>query len=162
MKFLARAFATGFFIGHMPFAGGTWASLIGCAAWVLLSKGPFYHLAAAAVILLGFPLAGYAERRLYDGRDPSQVVIDEIAGMLITYASFTFTADPRGVLFLIAGFLLFRLFDILKPFPANALQSLRGGAGIMMDDVAAGIYANAALQILRLLLGMRNGGGGTL
>jgi phosphatidylglycerophosphatase A len=89
------------------------------------------------------------------------VVIDEIAGMLITYATFIFTANGRGLFFLIAGFLLFRLFDILKPFPAHALQSVRGGAGIMLDDVAAGIYANAVLQVARIVMGVAfpEGGG---
>lgn len=162
MSFLMRVLATGFFIGYVPVAGGTWASLAGCAVWAALSKSVLFYPAAAIVVLVGFPVSGYAERRLFGVKDPNQVVIDEISGMLITYAGFSFSADPSGLFYLGAGFLLFRLFDILKPYPVGALQSLGGGAGVMLDDIAAGVYANAGLQITRLLIrsfGSLSGGG---
>jgi phosphatidylglycerophosphatase A len=162
VSFLIRILATGFFIGYIPLAGGTWASLAGCALWAALSGSVFIYPLTAVVVLLGFPVSGYAERRLFDGKDPGQVVIDEIAGMLITYASFSFSTGPTGLLYAAAGFLLFRLFDILKPFPLGVLQSLEGGAGVMLDDIAAGVYANAGLQVTRVFvraLGPLPGGG---
>ncbi|HBT96629.1 MAG TPA: phosphatidylglycerophosphatase A [Desulfobulbaceae bacterium] len=137
--------ATGFFSGYLPKAPGTWGSLIAIPLWFLFSYlAPLsYGLMLAVVFFLGWFVAGEAEKIL-DKPDPGCVVIDEIFGMFVTLF-----AAPRSWLVVIAAFLLFRLFDIAKPFPVSWLdRRLNGGLGIMLDDAMAGVYAFLALHIL--------------
>ncbi len=135
--------ATGFYSGFLPYAPGTWGSLVGLAIYFLI-KGlslPTYCILIAVLLVVGFFAAGSVEKIL-DKKDPGPVVIDEIVGMLITMI-----AAPPGILPLIIGFLLFRVFDIMKPFPAGWLdRRIQGGVGIMLDDVVAGIYSFVVLQ----------------
>jgi len=138
--------ATGFFSGYLPKAPGTWGSLVALPLWLGLSFLPLssYCLMLAAVFFVGWFVAGEAEKIL-DKPDPGCVVIDEIFGMFITLL-----AAPRSWLALILAFLLFRFFDIVKPFPVSWLdRHINGGLGIMLDDAMAGIYA---FLVLRLLL----------
>jgi len=109
--------------------------------WVLLAS------LALAIFMVGVWSAGCAEK--FFGRvDPRHVVIDEVAGQMLT-----FLARPDASWkWLLAGFVLFRIFDVVKPFPARRLERLAGGWGIMMDDVAAGAYSMVALLILGYLL----------
>jgi len=100
-----------------------------------------------AVILVGTWAAQEAERSL-GGKDPGAIVVDEVAGMAL--AVLTVPLTPAV---LIAGFVLFRVFDIVKPYPANALQRLPGGVGVMIDDLVAGLYALLLLLVARALVG---------
>lgn len=137
--------STGLGIGYIPLAPGTFGSLLGVVLHVLLYLvgGPAAALAGLlAVTALGFWAAGAAERH-FGRRDPGNVVVDEIAGQML---SLLFLPLTPGVA--VAGFLLFRLFDIVKPFPARQLEALPGGSGIMADDLMAGLYANLILQAL--------------
>jgi phosphatidylglycerophosphatase A len=130
--------ATGFGVGYLPVAPGTAGSLLGLAFYLLLRVfSPLvYGLVLLTVLLLGFYTAGRAEEA-FQRIDPSQVVIDEIGGMLATYFLL-----PTGVLGVTLGFCFFRLFDVTKPPPIRWLQELPGGAGIMLDDLAAAGYAH--------------------
>ncbi len=101
----------------------------------------------AVVTLAGLWAAGRAERVL-GGKDPGAIVIDEVAGMTLSVVAFPLTVPTLAV-----GFVLFRVFDIVKPFPARASQRARGGLGVMVDDLIAGLYALAALGLLRALFG---------
>jgi phosphatidylglycerophosphatase A len=142
---VAMALATGFGIGYAPFASGTWGSLPGLALAALLCRfgGGWAVLGGAAVVAaVGTWAAGRAERRL-GTTDPSQVVVDEIAGQMLTLAFL-----PCGAKALIAGFFLFRLLDVWKPWPANRLEDLPGGSGIMADDLMAGLYGNLLLRLI--------------
>ncbi len=142
--------ASGFGAGYLPAAPGTWGSLVALPIhWLLSRLSPAgYGIALAVVVAVGMASAGAAEKIL-DRPDPGVVVIDEIAGMLVALAPF----EP-GLVTWVAGFLLFRCFDILKPFPVGWLDSrLHGGLGIMADDLAAGVYAAACLWLLLRLLG---------
>lgn len=136
--------ATGFYVGRVPFAPGTLGSLVAFPVVFLLAC-LHWSMATAAVLLLiaaAVWIAGRAERQL-GSRDPGAVVIDEIAGMCVTML-----AIPLSFATGVAGFLLFRLFDIVKPPPIRQLdRRLQGGWGIVMDDVAAGIAANIVLRI---------------
>lgn len=138
--------ATGCLSGRAPLMPGTAGSGVGLVVYLGLSLLPFQGYASAAVLFVFFSVwvAGRAEQLL--GRsDPPEVVIDEIAGMLITMAGFA--PDWR---FVLAGFVLFRIMDILKPYPAGRInRDLHGGLGIVLDDVVAGVYANAVLQAIR-------------
>lgn len=141
------AFSTCFGAGYLP-VPGTLASLIGLALFYLLKES--LPLQAFFVILLigaGIPLATKVER-ISGRKDPSFVVIDEIVGMLVSFL-WVPAFDARAMC---VGFLLFRILDVFKPYPAASLQRLPGGAGIMADDLVAGIYTNLMLQAATRLL----------
>jgi phosphatidylglycerophosphatase A len=136
------AIATGFGVGFIPFAPGTFGSLLGLLLWVFV-PAPVASQAAMiiAVFLIGAWSATHAERRL-QAADPQPVVIDEVLGMLVTLFM-----NPIGWVGALLGFLLFRFFDVVKPYPANRLERLHGGLGVMADDAMAAIYANVTLQV---------------
>ena len=143
------AIASGCWVGFLPKAPGTWGSLFALGPWLLIKdlSLPLYTLVLLATFIIVFFSAGAAEKIL-DRPDAGPIVIDEILGMFITL-----TLAPHHPLALLLGFLFFRLFDIVKPFPVSWFdQRVHGGIGIMMDDVIAGIYALAALQVAWTLL----------
>ena len=150
MKSIILAVATGFGVGNLPKAPGTWGSLAAFLPWLFI-KGlalPQYLFILAAVFVIGFFAAGSAEKIL-DRADAGPIVIDEILGMLITLAM-----APDHPVAWVLGFILFRIFDIVKPFPVSWFdQRVHGGIGIMMDDVIAGIYAFICLQLLWQVVG---------
>ena len=138
--------ATGFGAGRVPIAPGTAGSAQGVLLFWLLARygGPWAPLVGFVVVAaLGFWSAGAAARQL-GGEDPGPVVIDEIAGQMLALLFL-----PPSWVVLLAGFLLFRIADILKPFPARRLETLHGAAGIMADDLAVALYVNLLLQVLR-------------
>ena len=141
--------ATGFFVGKLPLAPGTFGSLLGLPLCFLLAgiQLPMAIAVGALVIVLATWIAGVAERTL--GRpDPGCIVIDEIAGMTVTLMGL-----PLNLATAVVGFLLFRLLDILKPFPIRVFDKrLSGGLGIVADDVVAGIISNFILRILIFIL----------
>ena len=141
--------ATGFYSGYLPKAPGTWGSLVGLLLFFLLHglALPVYLAVVLGVFVVGTFAAGEAEK-IVDNSDPGLVVIDEIVGMLITMA-----AVPATPLFMTLGFVLFRIFDIVKPFPVNFFdQRFHGGLGIMLDDVVAGLYSLVILHLVIFLL----------
>jgi phosphatidylglycerophosphatase A len=144
--FIPISLATALGAGYMPTAPGTWGSAVGLLLWLLLPASAWIQLIAIAlVVIAGTWSAGVAERH-FGKHDPGQVVIDEVAGMLITLF-----LNPAGWFSAAVGFLLFRAADIVKPFPARRFERLPGGLGIMADDVMAGIYANLALRVILAL-----------
>lgn len=167
--YLALAIAT-CGVGYLPLAPGTWGSLVGVGLYLLLRfftlrfialfslpysfvrflPWPIF-LAAELVLITLVTLVGIwaASRteKLSGRKDPGQVVIDEVAGQLIALLPVVPTLDA-GWLSIIAAFLLFRLFDIIKPYPARRLENLESGLGIMSDDLAAGAYAAVATSVI--------------
>ncbi len=147
---LAVAIGTGCGAGFSPFASGTVGSLVGVALFLPLAAAglPAVAIAVALLFPAGVWAAGVCGRR-YGAHDHGRIVVDEIVGQLIALAGFS-----SGPGWLLAGFLLFRLFDIWKPFPAGRIdRQWRTPFGVMADDVVAGVYANLALQAARVLLG---------
>lgn len=142
MKALALAVATSLGIGYAPFAPGTFGSAAGLALWAVLpATTPARLLATVAVFVAGTWAAGVAER--HAGKtDPGIVVIDEVLGMLVTLLF-----NPVSWSGALLGFFLFRVFDVIKPYPANRLERLHGGLGIMADDAMAAVYANIVLRL---------------
>jgi phosphatidylglycerophosphatase A len=134
------------YIGYAPFAPGTFGSLAGLAVYGILRwiGSPLAEVAAIAALSAAGIWAGTIAERFFGGIDPGPVVIDEVAGMLITLAFIP--VGPSGA---VAGFMLFRLFDVIKPFPAGRLERLHGGLGVMADDAMAAVYANLALRLAR-------------
>ncbi len=146
MTRLAVFLSSAGYAGFVPFAPGTVGSIVGLGVYAVLRWTHAGALPEALVIAIligiGTWSATVTERHL-GLEDPGPVVIDEVAGLLISLA-FTGAGWSGAV----AGFVLFRLFDIVKPYPAGRLERLRGGLGIMADDVMAGIYANLAVRAL--------------
>jgi len=147
MKFGERAvlfMATGFFIGRIPVASGTFGSLIGLPLCFLLSRLNFLQSASVILIFILFAIGiASAAEKILKQKDPGQIVIDEIAGLMVALAGLPFNLKT-----VFAGFIVFRVFDILKPFPIRILDtSVKGGSGVVLDDVLAGIYSNLVVRL---------------
>jgi phosphatidylglycerophosphatase A len=146
---LALAWATFFGAGYVPVAPGTAGTIAALPLWWLLSHlpWPLYLIATAAVAVTGMAAAQRAGR-YYGVADSGHIVIDEVAGYLMTMFLL-----PRGWLPALAGFAFFRLFDVLKPPPARFFDRdprWKNGAGVVLDDVAAGVWAWAATWLVQL------------
>jgi phosphatidylglycerophosphatase A len=141
--------ATFFGAGMLRPGPGTWGSLAATLLWSALARFlapehrmPAALLAVVVVTAVGIP-AATSFARAVGKEDPQQVVIDEVAGQLLTLAFAPLTWKP-----LLAGFILFRAFDMLKPPPIRSLEKLPEGTGIVVDDLGAGVYAAIVLQLL--------------
>ena len=151
---LALLVATGLGSGYSPVAPGTCGSFLGILLILLLSRlkligGPrllFYLLTVSVISAAGIWAASRAEW-LFGRKDPPQVVIDEIVWQLLTFG--LIFRNPRFLLLLI-GFLFFRLFDIVKPFPIHKVEEVPMGFGIVLDDLVAGFYASLVVFVLHL------------
>lgn len=152
MRGLIVLLATAGYAGFVPVAPGTAGSLVGLIlAWAIF--GGIWQVpwqiavpSFAVLFVLGCWVSGRAEE-IFDQADSSHIVIDEVLGMVATMFQ-----NPVDWGHLVVGFVLFRLFDIVKPFPAGLIdRRMRGGAGVMLDDLAAAIYANIGLRIVARL-----------
>lgn len=168
IPFFTRLIATGFFSGYIPFASGTFGTLVGILIYVLPNVESPLVLSTMIVVsffigvvtsarvagIVGHKLtrtAELAKTTFQPGEhamaDPSIVVIDEIVGIWISLLLL-----PKSILPVIVAFVMFRVFDILKPSPARQLERIPNGWGIMLDDVVAGIYANIVTQVILWLI----------
>lgn len=141
-------FATGCFVGKIPFAPGTLGTFAGLLFCFILSKINLISglLCTAIFIFFAIWIAHEAEEVL-NSKDPGCIVIDEIAGIAVTLLGL-----PFNMVFVAAGFIIFRVLDIVKPFPIRYLENkISGGTGIVIDDVAAGILSNLILRTLFLM-----------
>lgn len=149
MTRLAVFIATAGYCGYFPIAPGTVGSAAGLVVYLIVwwTQSPVVEaLLIAAVFAAGIWAASIAER-YFGGIDPGPVVIDEVLGMLVTLA-FMRVNLPIAI----AGFVLFRIFDVIKPYPAGRFEALHGGLGVMADDGMAAIYANLTLRAVIFLL----------
>ena len=149
---MVNLLSSGVFSGYVPRGSGTAASLLACIVWIVLSHSRVYPVLALVATVTGFAICGYAERVVFGEKDSSKIVIDEIAGMLLTFTTFSFSWNAQGLFYLASGFLFFRFFDIVKPVPIRTLQNIGGGAGIMLDDIGSAAIANGLLQVLRIVI----------
>lgn len=156
-------------VGYLPLAPGTWGSLLGVGLYLALSFFVYRLLPLPSGSVLGFPIdfirlvlfafsllamvvaisiigawAATRVEKLSNRKDPGIVVIDEVAGQMFT---FVLMPDPIGVKWVVLGFGLFRLFDIVKPYPARRFEAMRGGIGVVGDDLIAGWYAAICLLV---------------
>ena len=150
--------ATGAGSGYVPRAPGTAGAAVGVLLFVLGLRAlspPLYVLTLAAAVALAV-WASEAAIPIFGRKDPPQVTIDEVVGVLTALAFLPAASSPsRDHLFVFLGFLFFRIFDILKPPPVrNIERAAPGGLGIVFDDVAAGVYANLSLRIVAHLLSL--------
>ena len=144
-----KLFTTFFYIGYFPKAPGSVASIAGVALYCLLHAHLSVYVGIlVAITIIGFLTSGEMERIL-NQKDPSCVVIDEVAGMMVALVML-----PAIPLVVISAYALFRFFDIFKTYPINKLEALEGGTGIMLDDLMAGFYTNVLMHIAVKLVGI--------
>ena len=142
---MSRFLATGFGVGYLPLVPGTWGSLLGLLlTWFFVPVSLWSILIWVLVLIIGAVVSTTAEKDL--GHDARPIVIDEIMGM-----GLALLLAPKRIVYYVIAFVLFRLFDIVKPFPARQAERLPGGWGVMVDDLVAGVYANMVVQIYLLL-----------
>jgi phosphatidylglycerophosphatase A len=143
---LAVFIATVGYCGYFPFAPGTVGSAAGLLFYALVwwIASPVFETMFIVALFAAGVWAGTTAERYFGGVDPGPIVMDEVVGMLITLA-FIPGLGWSGVL---AGFLLFRIFDVIKPYPAGRFERLHGGLGVMADDAMAAVYANLSLRLL--------------
>jgi len=153
MRSLIIFFATGIYSGYAPIAPGTAGSVVGLVV-IWLVFGPLWMHSPALCLLvftIAFAIACWISDRaetIFDNHDDSRIVIDEVLGMAATMFG-----NPLAFPWMMLGFLLFRVADVVKPWPASLIdRRMRNGAGVMLDDLAAAIYANIVLRVIVHLL----------
>jgi len=136
--------AMGFGAGRSPLIPGTVGTLVAIPLYLLVSgiSSPLYELTLVALFFFSSWISNQAECH-WGTKDDRRIVIDEIMGFLVTMLWV-----PKSLFSVVAGFILFRFFDILKPFPIRLLERVRSGYGVVLDDVLAGIYSNIVLQLV--------------
>ena len=148
-NYLHKFIGTGSGLGLIPFAPGTFGSLGGLlTGWIILEYSESPTIFLLSLIIIFFFLGVYCSNKLIPewGKDPSRIVIDEVVGMWISMLFL-----PHNIGLLIAAFGCFRLFDIFKPLGIRKFESFPRGWGIMLDDVVAGFFANAVIQLFLIL-----------
>jgi len=148
-RFFVTVFGSFFYTGFFPFAPASFASMIWLLVWLFVPGGHWMtHWAViAGLIPVAIVISGIMEK--YYGEDASCIVIDEVVGMQITLL-----LSPVSLKAGLIGYVLFRIFDIAKPFPADRSQRLPGGVGVVVDDILAGLYALAVMVLLRQFTGL--------
>jgi phosphatidylglycerophosphatase A len=144
----AHVLASGFGAGYSPLVPGTAGSAVGVLLFLpLAGRHPGWQLLATTLLFFAGVAASARVARRRGQEDPALVVVDEIVGQWLTLAALPFTLTSA-----VAGFILFRIMDVVKPWPARQFESFPGGWGIMADDVMAGLYANLALRLVLLVV----------
>lgn len=145
MTRLAVFLSTAGYLGYVPFAPGTFGSAAGLLVYAAVATTGSAWVEAAVIAII-FAVGSWAStiaERYFGGIDPGPVVIDEVLGMLVTLAFI-----PVSVTGALAGFFVFRVLDVIKPYPAGRLERLHGGIGVMADDAAAAVYGNLVMHAL--------------
>lgn len=146
MNYLILLLASGFGAGFSPIIPGTVGTLVAIPIYYFLSEipSPLYELTLIALLFLSSWIADHAEISWHK-KDDRRIVIDEMMGFLVTMLWV-----PKTAFSIILGFFLFRIFDVIKPPPIRRLEKVKGGLGVVLDDVLAGVYANILLRIILL------------
>jgi phosphatidylglycerophosphatase A len=151
LDYAALAIAT-FGVGYLPLIPGTFGSMVGVAIFMLLQYWQLQLLFIAVIVVLGIWAASRTES-LLGLKDPGKVVVDEVAGQMISLLPLAFLVNGPWLVWVIVSFNLFRLFDIFKPYPARRFEALHGGLGIMADDLVAGVYGAIGTTIVIMAFG---------
>jgi phosphatidylglycerophosphatase A len=144
-KYVSYSICTVLGIGYFPLAPGTFASILAALIFYLIQPHTSTLIFTITIAFCcGILFSKEVEKN--DGKDPGHIVIDELAGQWLTFL----LLPKMTFLIILAGFFLFRLFDIMKPFGINRIQNMKNGWGVMMDDILAGLYSNIIIHILIL------------
>lgn len=150
---LIKFIISGFYTGYFPFASGTVGTLAAVAVFFICGSNFIFRVIILLLFtILGFIFAGNGQR-LWNEKDSSKIVIDEISGYLLTVLLIQSPLYGGNWSYMIIAFILFRIFDVLKPFPIRKSESIPGSAGIMVDDLIAGFYSMIILEIIKLSCG---------
>lgn len=140
---LERTLGSGFFTGYIPFASGTFGSLFALGIYLIPGfENPTILLTLISLFSIIGIYVGSKFEEVY-GKDPAQCTIDEFVGMWITLLFV-----PKYILYIVFAFVIWRILDIVKPFPVNILEKIKGGWGIMLDDIMAGLYSLILVHII--------------
>ncbi len=147
LNFVEKFLGSGFYTGYIPFASGTFGSLAALLIYLIIPGFEKPVILIPAIIIFTFYgiYVGSKFEKVY-GKDPAECTIDEVVGMWISLLFI-----PKLLLYAVVSFFIWRALDIIKPPPARQLEKLHGGLGIMMDDVAAGIYALLAVHLILVI-----------
>jgi len=146
INFLEKLLGSGFYTGYIPIASGTFGSFAAVLIYLIPGFENLYIIIPAIIIFTIYGIfIGNKFEKLY-GKDPSECTIDEVVGMWISLLFL-----PKNLIITAAAFFLWRIFDIIKPYPARKLESLPGGLGIMIDDVVASIYSLLTIHIILII-----------
>ena len=143
INFIEKLLGSGFYTGYSRFASGTMGSLAGLIIYLIpgFENPSLMIFMISLFILIGVPIADKFEARY--GKDPKECTIDEVVGMWITLLFL-----PKKIWWIVLAFLIWRAMDIIKPFPARKLEDVKGGWGVMLDDIMAGIYSFISIQLI--------------
>ena len=145
---IAKLIATFFYVGYFPYAPGTLGTLAAVPLYYIVSGLPYYlYIPFTALFIILSVWASSIAEGIFGEKDPGRIVADEVCGYLVTMI-----LVPLTLTNVVIGFFLFRLFDIVKPPPSRQSEGLKGGLGVVMDEVIAGVYANIVLQIVARFL----------
>ncbi len=149
INFLEKLLGSGLYTGYIHFASGTWGSLAALVIYLIpgFENPSLMIFMISFFILVGVPIADKFE--LIYGKDPKECTIDEVIGMWITLLLL-----PKKIWWIILAFIIWRAMDIIKPFPARKLEDIKGGWGVILDDVMAGIYSFISIQLTIYLFNM--------
>jgi len=146
LNFFEKLIGSGFYTGYIPFASGTWGSLVALIIYLIPGFEKPVIIIPAIII---FTILGIFTGNKFDviyGKDPAECTVDEVVGMWISLLFL-----PKLPLVIAGAFISWRIFDIIKPSPARQLESLNGGLGIMMDDIVAGLYSLILLHLILII-----------
>lgn len=148
-NFLIKFLATSGFVGFAPYAPGTFGTLVGVFIYLLflkITQSQFIFLFFSIIYFIVSIFVSNRAEKLYGLKDCQRIVCDETSGFF-----FSILFIPCTIRNIIFAFLIFRIFDVVKPYPIRKLQNIRGGLGIMLDDLLAAVYTNIVLNLIRLL-----------
>jgi len=142
-----KLLGSGFYTGYIPYASGTFGSMVALIIYFIpgFEKPEILIPMILLFLVLGIKIGGKFEE--FYGKDPTECTIDEIVGMWISLLFI-----PKHTVYIIIAFVIWRFFDIIKPYPANKVEEIKGGLGIMLDDVIAGIYALIVVNVIVLFI----------
>ncbi len=143
LNFIEKFLGSGFYTGYISFASGTMASITALIIYYIPGFNNYYVLIPAIIIFIFYGIYVGTKFEAIYGNDPAECTIDEVVGMWITLLFL-----PNKLIISISAFIIWRAFDIIKPYPIKKLENLKGGLGIMMDDVLAGIYSLIFIQLI--------------
>ncbi len=147
INFFEKLLGSGFYTGYVPFASGTFGSFAALLIYYIPGFEKTFILIPAIIIFIFYGIyVGTKFEKLY-GKDPAECTIDEVVGMWITLLFL-----PKKIVFSIIAFFIWRIFDIIKPYPARQLERLNGGLGIMIDDIIAGIYSLIVVHLIVIFI----------
>lgn len=148
LDFLIKFLSSGFYSGYVPRLAGTLGTFLGLIIYFLMPESPYFYLGLIFILLiLGVWLSGKAEI-IYKKKDDQRIIIDEVTGYLVSMFLL-----PSNLILMVMAFVIFRLFDWFKPYPVNIAQKLKGGWGVMADDIMAGVYTCLCLHVIGFIWG---------